>query len=95
MRLELNFPLFIVFLLISLMFWFNLKKQNGRKTTTKIFLILSCSLMLPAFIPGHGRIIVVFPNGALLGSLTSPAFIVGLFFVLIYSCLLFFIIKDQ
>ncbi len=91
MRLEHNITLFVVFLLIVVSIWFVSKKQNGSKATTKILLVLTCSLTLPAFIPGHGEIIVALPNAALFGKFTTLTIGVGLFYVFIYSCFLFLI----
>jgi hypothetical protein len=93
MRLELNFLLFIVFLIATIVFWLIYKRQRYGKTIAKIFLILCWSLMLPAFIPGHGELIVALPNGALFGKFTDLTWIVGLFFVFLYSWVVFFILK--
>jgi len=93
MRLELNLSLFIVLLLIFLSFLLIFIKQNGTKITTKIVLLLSFSLLSPAFIPGHGELIVVLPNGALFAKFTNLTLGAGLFFIFIYSLSLLLLLR--
>ena len=71
MRLELNIFLFVVFFVGALLFGYLYKTRKGGQVYPKIFFILLCSLLFPAFTPAHGEIIVALPNGALFSKISS------------------------
>jgi len=95
MRLELNIPMLIVLLIGSIALLAIYRKQKSRKLPTKILITISISLLLPAFIPGHSEIVIAIPNGALFGKLTTLAWGIGLFFMLVYSWILHVILNKN
>ncbi len=95
MRLELDVVLFIVFLLGSLLFGYLYKILKSRVSITKLFFVLMSSLLLPAFIPGHGEIVIALPNGALFFKSSSLTWGIGFFYVLIYFSLIFLLLKNK
>lgn len=81
MRLESNIALFFIFLFGMLFFGYFCKKQKWENFLSKLFFVLFCSLLFPAFIPGHGEIIVALPNGALFTKMTILTWSIGLFYI--------------
>ncbi len=53
MRLESNIALFFIFLFGMLFFGYFCKKQKWENFLSKLFFVLFCSLLFPAFIPGQ------------------------------------------
>ncbi len=92
MRLESNIALFFIFLFGMLFFGYFCKKQKWENFLSKLFFVLFCSLLFPAFIPGHGEIIVALPNGALFTKMTILTWSIGLFYIFIYSSFIFIIL---
>jgi len=83
MRLELdNELLFICSGLFVLSFWFFTQYCHSRKVA-QIASSLIGALTLPAFVPGHGEVIMVLPNSALFIVASTPAHLIGLFFFVV------------
>jgi hypothetical protein len=87
--------LFITLLFGVLLFGYICKKQKWGSFLYKLIFILFCSLLFPSFIPGHGEIVVVLPNGALFTKMTGVTWGIGLFFVFIYSSFIFVLLAKM
>ena len=82
MRLEFHGYAFLLCLVLISLVWF-----LGRKYRSKsyfIFILSLCgALLLPAFVPGHGEVIIALPNAALFTVFNSMAWGVGIFYLVI------------
>ena len=82
MRLEFNGVALLFCIILSTLVWF-----LGRRYRAKpyfVFILSFCgALLLPAFIPGHGEMIIAFPNAALFTVFNSLAWGAGLFYLVL------------
>ncbi len=82
MRLEFQSLIFLACIALIISVWF--LGQRGRFKPYLIFLLSVCgALLLPAFVPGHGEIIIALPNAALFTVFNSMAWGLGLFYLVI------------
>ena len=80
MRIEISPSILFLCLVGLFIVWASSKMNLSKKWSEKIML-LSVSLLMPAFIPGHGEIIMVFPNAALFAVSSSAAWGIGSLFM--------------
>lgn len=82
MRLEFHAVALVICIILFLLSWL-----LGRSHHAKPYFVFVWSfcgaLLLPAFIPGHGEFVAVFPNLALFPTLNSMAWGVGIFYFVI------------
>jgi hypothetical protein len=82
MRLEFHGLALFICIILFVSIW--LFGRNHHAKPYFIFLLSLCgALLLPAFIPGHGEIIMALPNAALFTVFNSMAWGVGLFYLVI------------
>ncbi len=82
MRLEFDSLVFLLCIILIVSVW--LLGRRYRDKPYFIYLLSLCSaLLLPAFIPAHGEIIIALPNAALFTVFNSMAWGVGLFYLVI------------
>ncbi len=82
MRLELHLSVLAVCIFFIIIVWLFAKKYRSKPYF--IFILSLCgALLLPAFIPAHGEIIIALPNAALFTVSNSIALGAGLFYLVI------------
>jgi hypothetical protein len=82
MRLEFHSLIFLICIILIVSIW--LLGHRYRSKFYYLFLLSFCgALLLPAFIPAHGEIIIALPNAALFTVFNSMAWGVGLFYLVI------------
>lgn len=82
MRLEFHGLVLLICIILSASLWFLAREHRSKPYF--IFVLSFCgALLLPAFIPGHGEIIIALPNAALFTIFDSMAWGVGLFYLVI------------
>jgi len=82
MRLETD-PTFFIYCLIGLIIVLLLSKTAMPQKYYRHLLALMAALTMPAFIPGHGELVMLLPNGALFAVSSTPAIVAGLIFTVI------------
>lgn len=93
MRVEADFT-FLAGFLVAIVIVLLLSKTSIPRSLYRKLLALVVALTLPAFIPGHGEMVLLLPNGALFAVASIPAKIAGLVFTLInYFIAWFFLFK--
>jgi len=95
MRIETDY-IFLMYLGISLVLvWGLLKIYISKKVlrrVLKIALALNVALLMPAFIPGHGEVVMLIPTGALYGVSGNEVKFLGLIFTLINYAIVWYIL---
>jgi len=82
MRLEFHGLVLLICIILSVSLWF-LAREHRSKPYFIFVLSLCGALLLPAFIPGHGEIIIALPNVALFTVFNTLAWGAGLFYLVI------------
>ena len=82
MRLETNYTFLIYFIIVLILILAFVKTKLPRKPF-KILLAFMVALTMPAFIPGHGEVIMIIPNGALFNIESSEVSVIGAMFTII------------
>lgn len=82
MRIELDASLFLLCVIIVVLTWLITRNWQSRK-----LFILSMSfvgaLLMPAFVPGHGELIMVLPNATMFTIKNDFSLFIGCFFLLV------------
>jgi len=91
MRIEANY-IFLIYFIIGLFFVLALSKTNIPRKLYKTLLALSIALLMPSFIPGHGEIVMLIPNGALFNVASSEVKFVGVIFTIINYSIAWYIL---
>ncbi|MBL1321919.1 MAG: hypothetical protein COA63_012790 [Methylophaga sp.] len=82
MRIEFNGLVLLICIVLLALVW--LLGRRHRSKPYFVFILSFCgALLLPAFIPGHGEIIIALPNAALFTVFNSLAWAAGLFYLVI------------
>ncbi len=82
MRLETDYNI-LIWCVIGIFIVLLLSKSAMPKKPYKILLALMVSFTMPAFIPGHGEIVMLLPNVALFGIASPIAKVAGIIFTVI------------
>jgi len=82
MRVEFNYT-FLVYFIIGLILILTLVKTNFPRKPYKILLALMVALIMPSFVPGHGEIIMLIPNGAMFNVASTEVKALGVIFTII------------
>ena len=91
MRLETDY-IFLVYSLIALLAVLALSKTRIPGKPYKILLAIIVAISMPSFIPGHGEIVMLIPNGALFLVKSNDAKAVGVIFTLINFFIAWFVL---
>ncbi len=92
MRLEFNGLVLLICIILSVFIWF---VARDRFKAYLVFILSFCgALLLPAFVPGHGEIIIALPNAALFTVFNSMAWGVGLFYLVVNFFICYAIINS-
>lgn len=82
MRLETDFT-FLLYCLIGLILVLLLAKTSMPQKYHRDLLALMMALTLPAYIPGHGELVMLLPNAALFAVSSTAALVAGIIFTVI------------
>ena len=90
MRIEADYNIFI-YSLIVLLLVLALSKTNIPRKPYRILLAIVVSIIMPSFIPGHGEIVILIPNGALFIVASTEAKAVGIIFTInkLFYCVVY------
>ncbi|VAW44782.1 hypothetical protein MNBD_GAMMA02-1528 [hydrothermal vent metagenome] len=91
MRIEADYNI-LSYLAIMLFAVLALAKTNMPRKPYKILLASVTALIMPAFVPGHGEIVMLIPNGALFVVAPSEIMVVGIVFTVINYFIAWFIL---
>ncbi len=82
MRIEANYN-FLLYLVIGIVIVLALAKTNIPRKPYKIILALMVAITMPSFIPGHGEIIMLIPNGSMYAVSSIEVKALGVIFTII------------
>ncbi|MCF6319360.1 MAG: hypothetical protein L3J83_08795 [Proteobacteria bacterium] len=82
MRIETNY-IFLIYFIIALILILALVKTKLPSKPFKILLAFMVALTMPAFIPGHGEIIMLIPSGTLFSVASLEVKTIGVIFAAI------------
>lgn len=82
MRLETDFT-FLLYCLVGLIIVLLLSKTAMPQIHSRRLLALMAALTMPAFIPGHGELVMLLPNAALFAVSSTAALVAGIIFTVI------------
>jgi len=82
MRIEANY-IFLLYLTTGIVIVLALAKTNIPRKPYKIILALIVAITMPSFIPGHGEVIMLIPNGAMYAVSSIEVKILGVIFTVI------------
>ncbi len=91
MRLEIDYNL-LMWCIIGAFVLFGLAKMALHKKPYKPILALMVAFTMPAFIPGHGELVILVPSGALFGVSSTTAKVSAISFTVINFIISWFLL---
>ncbi len=82
MRVEANY-IYLIYFIIALVVVLTLLKAYIPRKPYKIILALIIAVTMPSFIPGHGEIIMLIPNGAMYAVSSTEVKVLGVIFTIL------------
>ena len=92
MRIETNLHILVYCFIVYSFFWAVIRTNPTKKWIRKVLIIIG-SLIMPAIIPGHGELILAFPNVALLSIPTAVTWGICLLFIVINHMIIMYTLQ--